>query len=190
MADPLKTLHSRYLFESPWRSFRLDRLDIGNGCEIDYTYSETPDAVFLVPMTSDGRIVLIREYRYPVRQWVIGVPAGNLDRPDEDHAEAARRELREEVGGSFTELIYLASAYASAGHLTQQSHFYLATGVELAGEGGEEALIQTLVLPAQEALTLARRGGVKESQGAHALLLAEPYILKNLERNHKQNPDI
>ena len=57
----------------------------------------TADAVSIVPITRDGNLVLIREFRYPLNSWVVGLPAGLVE-PGEDLAVAVDRELREETG--------------------------------------------------------------------------------------------
>jgi len=176
--EPYRTLEQRYLLQSKWRSFRQDRVDIGNGRVIDYSYAEVPRAVFVVPLTQDGRVVLIRQYRYPVRDWVLEVPAGSLETPAEDPAATARRELQEEVGGECQELIHLARFYSSSAHLNLDSEIFLATGVRLGKAQLEETeLIQLLILPAREALKLAQQGQISEGQSAYALLLAAPHIL-------------
>ena len=57
----------------------------------------TADAVSIVPITRDGNLVLIREFRYPLNSWVVGLPAGLVE-PGESYADAVDRELREETG--------------------------------------------------------------------------------------------
>jgi ADP-ribose pyrophosphatase len=181
--EPYRTVESKYISRTKWRSLREDRVDIGNGREISYSYLETPRAVFVVPLTIDGQIVLIRQYRYPVRNWVIEVPAGSLDNPEEDPAVRAREELLEEVGGECQALVHLAEFYSSSAHINLFSHVFLATGVRLGQSKLEETeLLQRLVLPAPEVLAMARRGEINEGQSAYAVLLAEPHILA-LEKN-------
>jgi ADP-ribose pyrophosphatase len=176
--EPYKTLETRYLLQTRWRSFREDRVDIGQGREITYSYAEVPRAAYVVPLTVDGQIALIRQYRYPVRAWVLEVPAGSLETPDEDPAVRARHELREEVGGECQDLIYLARFYSSSAHITLACEVFLAVEVRLGHPQLEETeLLQRLVLPAREALAMARRGEIAEGQSAYALLLAEPHIL-------------
>ncbi len=178
--QPYETLDSQYLLQSPWRNFREDRLDIGQGRVIRYSYAETPPAVFVVPLTEQGEIVLIRQYRYPVRDWVLEVPAGSLADPQENPAQAARRELAEEIGAECRELIHLTRFYSSSAHLNLYSHIYLATGVQLnqSQKLEETELIQRLILPVREVLAMAHRGDISEGQSAYAVLLAEPHILK------------
>jgi ADP-ribose pyrophosphatase len=178
-SQPYRTLHSRYLFESRWRSFREDRVDIGEGREITYSYAEVPRAAYVVPLTADGQIALIRQYRYPVRDWVLEVPAGSLQTPQEDPAVRARHELREEVGGECEELIYLSHFYSSSAHITLICEVFLAVGVRLehAPMLEETELLQRLVLPARQVLQMARDGSISEGQSALAILLAEAQIL-------------
>ena len=178
LQEPYRTLDSRYLLRSRWRTMREDRIDIGGGREISYSYVETPRAVFVVPLTHDGNLVLIRQYRYPVRDWVIEVPAGSLDDPAEDPLVTARRELLEEVGGKADDFARLGQFYSSSAHINLSSEVYLARGVRLAYEPHleETELLQRLILPAEEAVALAQRGGINEGQSAYAVLLAAPHL--------------
>jgi ADP-ribose pyrophosphatase len=113
-----------------------------------------------------------------VRNWVIEVPAGSLDDPAEDPAIRAREELLEEVGGECQAMLHLAEFYSSSAHINLFSHVFLATGVRLGQPKLEETeLLQRLVLPAHEALAMARRGEINEGQSAYSVLLAEPHIL-------------
>jgi ADP-ribose pyrophosphatase len=95
--EPWEVLKSEYLLRTPWRTVRTDRLRLHDGNETDYSYLEAPDAAFVVPLTTSGKIVVVHQYRHPVRAWVWEVVGGMVgaDTP----AEAARRELAEEVGG-------------------------------------------------------------------------------------------
>ncbi len=65
--------------------------------EREHPAPRSADAVSIVPRTRDGKLVLIREFRYPLNSWVIGLPAGLVE-PGEDLAGAVDRELREETG--------------------------------------------------------------------------------------------
>ncbi len=177
-SQPYRTVSSRYITQTPWRSLREDRLEITSGREITYSYLEIPRAVFVVPLTTDGQLVLIRQYRYPVRDWVLEVPAGSLNSPDEDPLVAAKRELREEVGGECQKLIHLARFYSSSAHINLSSDVYLAVGVMLGEQHLEETeLLELVTLPARKGLALARSGGITEGQSAYAVLLAEEKIL-------------
>jgi ADP-ribose pyrophosphatase len=176
---PWTTLDSTYLLRSPWRDVRRDRVRLHSGREIDYSYVETPEAVFVVPLLDDGRIVLIRQYRYPVRDWAWEVPAGSIPSGGDARAaeETACSELAEEVGGTCRELVHLGWFYSSSAHLSLRSHAFLALGVELGDARREPTeLLEVVPLDVEDALARARTGEINEGQSALAILKAEPRI--------------
>jgi ADP-ribose pyrophosphatase len=178
-AIPWDVLRRTYLHRSPWRSFVRERVRIHSGAEIDYAYAEAPDAVFVVPLTPDGQIVLIRQYRQPVRDWVWEVPAGAVG--DERPLAAARRELAEEVGGRCTGMQALGWHYAASAAMTNRHYAFLATGVTF-GACRREAteLLEIALVEPDEAFARARSGAVNGAESALALLLAEPHVRQHL----------
>jgi glycosyltransferase A (GT-A) superfamily protein (DUF2064 family)/8-oxo-dGTP pyrophosphatase MutT (NUDIX family) len=165
-------LSSELLTSSPWRSVLADRLANGDGRTTGYTYLDMPRAVFVVPATESGEIAFVRQYRHPVRDWTLEVPAGSVA-PGETPLDAARREVAEEVGGRAREWQHLSSFYSSSAHIGLRSDAFLATGVVLqtAAPDAEEAMTVVL-LPWAEAVERARRGALAEGQTALAILLA------------------
>jgi len=177
--SPWHVLGTEYLLRSPWRDLRVDRVRLHTGDEISYSYLEMPDAVFVVPLTTDGKIVVLRQYRHPVRAWTWEVVGGGVGA--EGPVEAARRELLEEIGGRCRELVPLGSFYVGVATLTARSHAFLALDVELGAHEREPMeLIETFLLDPDDAFARARDGRVDESQSALALLMAEPRVRAHL----------
>jgi ADP-ribose pyrophosphatase len=172
-------LGTEYLLRSPWRDVRVDQLRLHTGDEISYSYLETADAVFVVPLTTDGKIVVLRQYRHPVRAWTWEIVGGGVG--THGLVESARRELLEEIGGRCRELVPLGSSYHSVASSTARGHFFLALDVEL-GEHEREPmeLIETYLLDPDDAFERARDGRIDESQSALALLMAEPRVRVHL----------
>ena len=187
--SPWQVLGSDYAFQSPWRDLRIDRLKLHTGSEISYSYLEMPDAVFVVPLTTDGRIVVLRQYRHPVRTWSWEIVGGGVG--SEGPAEAARRELLEEIGGTCSELVPLGSFYMAVATLTVRSHAFLALDVEL-GEDRREPmeLLELLSLDPDEAFARARDGRIDESQSALALLMAESRVREHLAARNLPAPEL
>ena len=171
-----ETLDSRYLWQSQWYNLRQDRLRTSSGHEFTYTLVDHPGAVWVVPVTTDGLVALVWQYRHTVADWCYEVPAGGLS-PDLTPEEVARRELLEEVGGEASDLRYVGQFYTSSGISNEVAYVYLATGVEL-GETHREPteLMEVRLVPVEEALRMAREGEVTDGPSALALLWCEQLL--------------
>jgi ADP-ribose diphosphatase len=171
-----KRLATTYPFSSRWLKLRQDRVHIEGQGEIVYTYCESRGAVAIVPVTKDGEIVLVRQYRYTVDDWCLEVPAGGLhDRQGDDLEAAVRDELREEIGATFEELEYITKVYSSVAVSDEVLFIYLAFGVALTEQPHREITEIMEVHPthAKEALHMARTGQINNGLSALALLLCE-----------------
>jgi ADP-ribose pyrophosphatase len=90
-------LSNEVLFRSPYVSFEHDRYRLPDGDEGDYYYVRSPGAVMVVPIDREGRLLLVRQYRYLLDEDSLELPAGGL-REGVDPLAQARAELREEAG--------------------------------------------------------------------------------------------
>jgi ADP-ribose pyrophosphatase len=147
-----------------------------DGEELVFTYVDGPGAVLVVPVTREGEIVLIRQYRYTVDEFLIEVPAGGLhDAEDRTPEAVALKELHEEIGGTCEKIEEISWFYATLGSSRHIFYVFLAQGVELSGVQELEATeqIDILPMPAAEAIELARSGQMRDGDSALALLLCE-----------------
>lgn len=169
-------LSSRYLWQSRWYNVRQDQLRAPDGSDLTYTVIEKPDAVWIVPLTADGRLVLIEQYRYAIGAWCLEVPAGNLE-PGVLPAAMAARELHEEIGGTAERLIPAAEFFTMNGIGSEKALVFVATGVVL-GEPQREAteLIRLRPVPLAEGLRMAHAGAILDGPSALAILLSEPLL--------------
>jgi rSAM/selenodomain-associated transferase 1 len=167
---------SELLAASRWRAVLSDELRRTDGSLSTYTYLAVPRAVFVVAVTSARELMLVRQYRHPVRDWTLEVPAGSVEE-GESALEAAQRELLEEAGGRSSSWRHLSTFYSSSAHLSLRSDAFLASDVELASPtADEEESLVAVRLPLEEALARARSGGFVEGQTALAILLAAPFL--------------
>jgi ADP-ribose pyrophosphatase len=171
-----KRLESRYLWQSQWYNLRQDRLRAPGGDEFTYTLIEHPGAVWTVPVTTEGQIALIWNYRYAVDDWCYEVPAGGLS-PDSSPKETARRELLEEIGGTARELRAIGQFYTSNGISNELAYVYLAIDVELGQSHREPTeLMEIRLVPIEAAMRMAREGEITDGPSALALLWCEPLL--------------
>ena len=171
-----RVLESRRVFESPVNRMRVDQLEIPSRGRIQYSYLERGESVIIVPVTADGRMALIRQYRYPVDAMCYELPAGCCrDTSDAGLEEVARKELREEIGGTAGSLEYVTWYYSSSSLSDEVCHIFLALAVRLDQETDREPgeHIETLLLPVREALALVRRGEMRTGTCALAILHCE-----------------
>ncbi len=173
---PITPIDSRRAWDCPWYGVRQDRINLPNGTEGVYNVLELPDAVWVVPVTEAGEIVLLRHYRYPLQKWIWELPAGSISRGD-NPLMTAQRELREEAGGTSTEWHFLMKAATMKGIGTEYAHLYVAMGVVLGATEHEPAEVMTIhPMPATQVFSMARAGEIEDAMSVLALLLAEGHL--------------
>jgi len=129
------------------------------------------EAVAILPVKDDGRVVLINQFRVPVSKWVLEVPAGRVE-SGEDLISAARRELREEVGYEAGELIKVASVYTAPGYSDEVLHIFVAKKLRFVGASPEPGeLIKTIELRVDEALETLLKSEYVDAKTLLAILL-------------------
>ncbi len=105
------------------------------GGVIDATIIDSPDWVNVVPLTPDGQVVLIHQFRFGTQHVTLEIPGGLID-PGEQPAGAARRELREETGFKCERVISLGSVAPNPAFMRNRLHCFVAEGCVL--EGAQE----------------------------------------------------
>lgn len=172
MPRPFQTLSSRIAWACHWYRVRQDRILLPNGQEGEYNIVEKEPAVWVLPVTAEKDVVLIRSYRYTVDDWCWEIPAGGI-KPDQTPEQAAKAELREEIGGSAEMWHFLGQSYIANGICNEVGHFYLATGVTLTEPQHEAAeVIEIHRVPIAEALRMARANEISDAPSALVILLA------------------
>ena len=171
-------LSTDYPFRGRLVHLRRDRVRVRGDFEFDFTYIEGKGAVWVVPVTVDGQIVLIKQYRYAVDEWVWEVPAGGLFDHDGDPESLARRELAEEVGGEAERFQYLGYFYGGVALTDSKCHVFIAHNTRLTRPTAHEAAetLETHLVPVEEALRMARCVEMRDGRSALALLWSEPYL--------------
>ncbi len=91
----------------------------------------------VVAITDEGKIILVKQYRYPFDEWIIELPAGKLEK-DEDPLDCATRELTEETGYSSDSINYLGRIYTSPGFSSEILYIYSATNLKPGNHNREE----------------------------------------------------
>lgn len=140
----IETLSTRIAYENPWTRLREDIIRRPDGTEGLYGVVERSDFVVVVPV-QDGRVTLVEQYRYPVRERLWEFVMGMWEtRPGTDPAAIAAGELREETGLVAGRMTYAGGMFQGAGYCNQRGHVFLATELTR-GETAREATEADLV---------------------------------------------
>ena len=128
MTKPWKTLEQTVLLDRWWMTLREDRVELPDG-EIlpEFHVIEYPDWALTIPLTRDGRIVMVEQYRYGIDEVGLEFPAGAMS-DGEDPEAAARREMLEETGYDAEEWISIGTCAPEPSKHTNTAHLYLARG--------------------------------------------------------------
>jgi ADP-ribose pyrophosphatase len=146
------------VFDGALLHVRRDRVRLPNGATATREYVVHPGAVLIVPILDDGRLVLERQFRYPVGRVMLEFPAGKVD-PDESPLATAQRELREEAGYVARTWRHLGTVHPEIGYSTEAIEMYVATGLSHVGAQLDEGEFLDVVLMTEEELLAAFDAG-------------------------------
>jgi 8-oxo-dGTP pyrophosphatase MutT (NUDIX family) len=172
-ANPWQTRTQRVVFENAFMRLREDTVIQPDGAPGSYAYVEVPwPVVAVVPVSDDGEVYLVRQWRYPWGRNSWEVPAGHGE-ADESPLESAQRELAEEVGVQATDWESLGTGFASAA-INARYHLFLARGLSPIagppGRGGSELDMIARPIPLAEAVAAAMDGRIEHGISVVGLL--------------------
>lgn len=151
-------------------NFNVDRIRLPNGKEATREYLDHPGAVGVLPFLDKKTVVLVRQYRYPVGEVTLEMPAGKLDKGEKPLA-CIRRELEEETGYTARWVKPLIDYWPTPAFANELLHLYVATGLK-AGKSrpDDDEFIEAVVMPFRDALGLVRSGKIRDSKTVIGLL--------------------
>lgn len=170
---PWTTLSSRPVYRNKWISVREDFAALPDGRTTIYGVVTMGRAVGVVPLLADGRVVLVRQWRYVSREARWEIPTGGAH-PEESLEEAAQRELAEETGYRAGRLTHLATFYSSKSVCDETCYIYLGeqlTPVDTHQED-ETEFLEVQAFPFVEALDLVARSEIRDAMSVIGLLHA------------------
>ena len=125
-----KTLSSKTIYDGKVVKLTVDEVELSNGRTSKREVVHHKGAVCVLAITPDNLVPLVKQFRYPFKEVMLELPAGKLDKDNEDIEEAARRELSEETGYIANELKYLGAFRPSCGAFTEVIHMYVALSLQ------------------------------------------------------------
>ena len=177
----VKKVSSEIIHKSPWWEYKCDKIIRPNGDDGEYCYIETRGNSIVIPVLDDGRLVLVRQYRYLSDKFSIEFPGGGIG-AGETPVQGAKRELLEESGYSTDSLVMIGAFEPSNGVIKDMSHIFIASELEKVEEPKSDEFEQTEVMVRRidEFEDMIKRGEIWDGQVLAAWALAKDLILKNL----------
>ena len=169
-----KVLDSEEVYKGKIISIRKDTLTRGDGKKFIRETAVSSDAVAVVAMDEQSRILLIRQYRHPMKQPVWEIPAGKMDVDGERPEETAIRELQEETDTTAESVELLTLFYNSVGWTNEKTYVYLVKNLREVPEfkrENEEADIEKKWIALDEAYDLVRTGELADAKTVIGILL-------------------
>lgn len=156
-------------------SFAVGTYVAPDGTTFERDVVHHPGAVSVVPLLDDGTVVMVRQYRAPIDQPLLEIPAGKRDVDGEPPEVTAAREVEEEIGLIPARLELLATFYNSPGFSDEHSYVYLGTGLTdgtLDRHGVEELALTVEHVPLDDVAGMIADGRITDAKSIIGLTLA------------------
>lgn len=173
-----RTISSENIYDGKVLHVRVDAVSLPNGEHSFREYCHHNGAVCVIPITDDGDVICVRQFRYPFHEALIEIPAGKLDSPDEDPYSAAIRELREETGASAAKMTYIGKYYGSPAILDECIYMYVAEGLTFGNtDFDDDEFIEPIRIPLKKLVEMTLEGKIRDGKTQICALRA--YMMLN-----------
>jgi|LSQX01.1.fsa_nt_gb ADP-ribose pyrophosphatase len=177
---PEEPVSRQWIYQGRVINLSRDTVQLYTGRQALREIVHHPGAVAGVPLSDDGQVVLVRQYRYAVGRALLEIPAGGL-RVNEDPADCLQRELAEEIGLAARRVDRLMELHPSPGCLTELLHLYLARDLYPAvGQPDDDENLQIVTMPLAEAIDCCVRGEICDGKSVAGLFLARELLANEM----------
>lgn len=170
-----KKISSRQIFDGKIVKLFVDEVELPDGQHATREIVRHPGAVCVVPLTDEGEVVMVRQFRYPFGEVLLEIPAGKLE-PGEDPLEAVKRELEEESGAVANKIEHLGEIYTTVAIFDEKIQLYIATELNfINAHPDEDEFLEVEKIPLKKLVEMVMRGEIKDAKTQIAILKAEKY---------------
>ena len=177
--DHYKKISEETLGQNPWWKYQHETFKLPDGKTADYFFALTPGNAMIVPITTDGRLVLVSQYRYLAERMSIEFPCGGT-KAGENPAATAMRELKEETGYTVTadDLRMVGNFEPDIGLVKDRTYVFLATDIDasIAPAPEEGEIVEVLLRRPDELEDMIRRGEIIDGQILAVWALTREFI--------------
>ena len=171
-----KTSSSAIVFQGKLLDVRIDKVILPNGDNGVREWINHPGAVCCIPKLPNGKIALIRQYRYSVRKMMIELPAGKLDK-NEAPEDCAIRELEEEIGYKANKVTFLTNIHPAIGFANEKMWIYYAEDLEKTNQKlDSDEFIEIIPTKLEDALEMVWNGEITDVKTIIGLIWADKVL--------------
>lgn len=169
-----KVIKSETLFRGKVFDLQVDQIEYNSGNPGVREIAIHPGGAVVVPVKDDGRIIFVKQFRYPLQKVLLELPAGKLE-IGEDPLKCATRELEEETGYKAEEITKLGAIYTTPGFCTEVLHIYMAKGLTPGNHNREEGEhgMEVLELTREEIEEKIKNGDLVDAKSLSGILMAK-----------------
>lgn len=176
MKKPYETINSQVAFNGKIIDVKVDTISLPDGKTAKREVVVRGDATAIVPIDEKGNVILVEQYRHPVGDMVLEIPAGMLEE-GEDPKACAIRELEEETSFITNELTYITTMYPTVGFCTEKLHIYLAKNLQQGNFNfDDDEFIEVKKVPLEEAINMIYTGKIIDSKTIVGLLSCKKFL--------------
>jgi len=180
---PWKTLISEEILSTPWMSIYHDLFELPNGKKNNYYYVHTLGSSLIIPVKDDGKVILIKQYRYLFNDISIEIPCGGI-KEGQNEELAARAELIEETGFDCKKLKKIGQFIPYNGVSDETCHVYVASGLFHVGAKPDETeQIEVFEASPEDIDRMIEKGKINDGMSIAGWTIGKKYVLKKCGKN-------
>lgn len=173
-----KTMKSDKIYEGKILNLRIDTVELPDKKYSKREIVEHPGGVAVIPVTEDGCVILVKQFRKAVERFLYEIPAGKLEL-NEEPRETAIRELKEETGYAANKLTYLYEFYTSPGYCNEKIYLFLGEDlVEGESDPDPGEFIEWVKIHIDDLFKMIDRGEIIDGKTILGIYLAKEYFDK------------
>ena len=168
-----KQLASKQIFDGKVVKLFVDDIELPNGKGAFREVVRHPGAVCVIPITDEGEVIMVRQFRYPFSSVLLEIPAGKLE-IGEDPLDAVKRELEEESGVVAENVEFIGMTYTTVAFTDEKIYTYMATGLSYTeSHPDEDEFLEVVKIPLDTLVEMVMTGEIKDSKTQVAILKAD-----------------
>jgi|TARA_B100001971_G_C18159425_1_gene520535 ADP-ribose pyrophosphatase len=175
----LKIEQTERVYQGRLFSFVVEDITLPNDTKTKMAMVRHPGSAAIVPLREDGNVVMIHQYRHPVRDFLLEIPAGTIE-PGESPLDCARRELIEETGLKAKEFIKLTEVHILPAYSDEKTHVYLARKFTSRKQRlDQDEILEVVEYPLGEVVDMIGSGVATDALTILSIQMAWMYLQKN-----------